>query len=137
MIYDTSYPEEKKRAEVRFESLLSKGKKFELKEIKAKRSLSQNSYLHVLFSLYGIENGYNLIESKSLVKRSCPWMIYETKGVKFVRETSKLDKDEMTKFIEWFRNWSGQQGCYLPNAEEYTNSRSYYDGEIDRCETFL
>jgi len=137
MIYNSSIQEDRKRAETRFESLINNGRKFELKEVKPMRTLNQNSYLHVLFSLYGVENGYTLIESKSLVKRSCPFMVYESNGIKFVKETSKLDVQEMIDFIEWFRDWSGQQGCYLPSVDEYKSSHDHFNREIERCSNFL
>ncbi len=48
MTYELTNEIEIAQAETRFKYLIKKGKKIELKEIKHKRSISQNSYLHLI-----------------------------------------------------------------------------------------
>ena len=69
MILDTSNPLDSKKAETYFKKLLEAKKKIELKEIKAKRSIKHNAYLHVCITLFAIEFGYTIEESKTLLKR--------------------------------------------------------------------
>ena len=114
---------DRQKFETRTRYLLEKRKKVDLKEISSNRTPSQNKYVHVLFSLFGIEFGYTLEESKTHAKRKCQFMHYEKNGEKFLKKTSKLDKVEMTKFIEWFRNYAGMKGCYLPSSEEYLREK--------------
>lgn len=117
-------------------SILNK-KKVEFNNIKECRTVQSNKYLHVLFALYGIEIGLTLEESKTFVKRSCPFGTYEKKNVKFLRKTSLFDTLEMTNFIDWFRTWSAQQGYYLPSSEEYIMQHLFIDNEIERNKEFL
>ena len=119
------------------QTLLDKGAKVELKEVKSKRTLNQNSYLYALFSLWCIEFGYTLHEGKTLLKRECGFMTYEKNGQKFLRSTADLDTKEMTEFIEWFRNYSSSQGLYLLSSEEYITHRFEIDKEIDRFKPYL
>lgn len=128
---------DRQKFETRVKHLLDKRKKVELKEIVKARSLSQNAYVHVLFSLFGMEFGYTLEESKIHAKRKCNFMHYEKNGEKFLKKTSKLDKKEMTDFIEWFRNYAGMKGCYLPSSEEYLRERFFFDSEIERYKEFM
>ena len=48
----------------------------ELKKIHPKRSINQNSYLHVCISIFAIETGYTLDEMKEVLKRKCSFMRY-------------------------------------------------------------
>ena len=111
--------------------------KIELKKIGAKRSISINSYLHVCISLFAIEFGYTLAESKTMLKRECDFMVYEKNGVKFLKETSKQSNEECSKFVEWIRNYSSEQGLYIPDAEEYKENQFSIDKEIDKHKTYL
>ncbi|MEC4049303.1 hypothetical protein OX284_007660, partial [Flavobacterium sp. SUN046] len=60
MIFNSEIELEKKMAIERFRFFLSKGKTFELKEKKPKRSISQNNYLHLILSWYALEYGETL-----------------------------------------------------------------------------
>jgi hypothetical protein len=111
--------------------------KVELKKLGGKRSISINSYLHVCISIYSIEFGYTLAESKVMLKRECGFMVYEKKGLKFLIETSKQTNEECSKFVEFIRNYSAKQGLYIPDADEYKNNRFEIDKEIDKYKTHL
>jgi len=128
---------DKERFKTYSNTLLDKGAKVELKEVKTKRTLNQNNYVHCLFSLFAIEYGYTLAEAKTFIKRECGFMTYEKNGQKFLRSTADLDTKEMTEFIEWFRNYSSSQGLYLLSLEEYITHRFEIDKEIDRFKPYL
>ena len=137
MLINPRNPLELKKANTYYEKLVSGGFKFELKKIIKKRSLSINSYLHVCLSIYAIEFGYTLIESKTYLKRTCPFMVYEKNGQKFLKETSKMNNQECAEFVEWVRNYSAKQGLYIPDAEEYKLNRYEIDKEIKNYNKYL
>ena len=124
MLLDLSIPEELIRAQDYFEKLVDFGAKIELKRIPEKRTVKQNSYLHALFALFGGEIGLTTEESKTLVKRELGY-IYEKNGLKFLRKTSEMDTQELTEFIDKFRNYSSKNGFYLPSADEF--NENYFD----------
>ena len=126
-----------KRAETHFKKLVNGNTPFELKKLIKKRSLSINAYLHVCITLYAIHFGYTLDEAKTLLKRLCPFMIYEKNGKKFLKQTSKMNNLECSEFVEWIRNHSAQEGCYIVDAEEYKLNKFSIDKEIDKHKTYL
>lgn len=136
MIYDSRNEIEVNKAKVRFENLIKKQSKFELKEIKIK-SVKLNSYLHVCISIYAIEFGYTLDEAKTHLKRSCDFMIYEKNGDLFLRRTRDLNNEERSSFVEWIRNYSSNEGLYIPDAEEYKQNRFEIDKEISKFKSYL
>ncbi len=103
MLYDLSNKHDRTLAHVYWERLLKNKKKIELRSMITKRTIDQNSYVHVLFNLYGIEYGYTKEEAKTIIKRACPFMRYEKNGNTFLKGTSDLDTKEMKNFINWFR----------------------------------
>ena len=128
---------DKERAKTRLKVLIDKGAKIELTEIKGKRTIRQNSYLHVCISLFAIEFGYTLDEAKTLLKRQCEFMKYSKNGQLFLKRTRDMDTKELTEFIEWIRNYSSQQGLYLPTSEEYLLHRFEIDKEIEQNKNYL
>lgn len=135
MIYDLS--KEQERATFYFNKLIEEGATIELKKKREKRTINQNSYVHALFSFFGIETGYTLNESKQLIKESCPFMQYTKNGTKFLRSTANLDTKEMTDFITWFRNFAGRNGVFLPSPEEYLKGYLDYEKEIEQHKKYL
>jgi hypothetical protein len=135
--YDLSKELDRISVQVKLNALKNKGAEIELKEIKPLRSLQANKYLHVCLALYGIEFGYTLEEVKTDMKRMCSFMTYEKNGKKFLRHTSKMQTDELTKFIEWIRTYSAQNGLYIPSADEYKINRISIDNEIERHKEWL
>ena len=117
--------------------MLSKNKVIELKERKTKRTIKQNSYLHVIISLFSINIGYTLEEAKTHLKRHCNFMIYKKGGESFLKSTAVLDTKELTDFIEWIRNYSSENGFYLPSPEEYIENQVYINQEIERHKEYL
>jgi len=124
---------QRKKAESYFEKLCEKGAKIELKKIPEKRSLSQNKYLHALFTLWGDEFGYSTDEAKQVVKMSIGY-VYEKSGFTFVAKTSEMNTKQLAEFIDKFRNWSSSQGCYLPSSDEMGLNWDYFAQQIERAE---
>ncbi len=84
-----------------------------------KRTISQNAYLHVLFSIWGLHHGYLLNEAKQEVKEAIGYS-YIKKGKRYYKQTSKMDSVELTIFIDKFRDWSNiVHNYYLLTADEY------------------
>ena len=137
MKLDLSNEYDKAKAQTRLKVLTDKGAKIELKEIRNKRSLKQNSYLHVCVSLFAIELGYNLDESKTLLKRECPFMRYEKNGQTFLKRTREMDSKELTEFIDWIRNYAGINGVDIPSPEIYQLHRFQIDKEIEMNKRYL
>lgn len=133
MLYDTSNELDKNRAIERFKFLLNKGKIIELKEKRKIRSISQNSYLHLILSWYALEMGETLEYTKREIfkKQVNPDLfIYEFINRKTgeIREELKsstlLDTKEMTTAIDRFRNFASIScGIYLPEPEDLVNLR--------------
>ena len=137
MIYDTANIVDSTDANIYLKKLIKKGAKVEVKEIKKKRSLSLNAYMHVVITLYAIHFGYTIEEAKTLLKRMCNFMIYEKNGNKFLKRTRDLDNEVCSNFVEWIRNEAAKHGCYIPDADNYTKNRFAIDKEISKNREFL
>ena len=135
--YDLSKLDDLRDFKTKCEYLVGNQKKVDLKAIRKARSMSQNSYLHVCISLFAIEFGYTLEESKTFLKRECSFMIYEKNNSVFLKQTSKMNSKELTEFIEWLRNYASENGLYIPSSEEYIENRFNIDQEIDKFKTYL
>lgn len=136
MKLDLSKQSELNKAMSRFEALAEKGAKIELTEIRKARSLSQNAYLHVVLSLYGIHFGYTLAEAKTDLKRNYG-LVYEKNGKKYLTSTSGLDSKKLTEFIDYIRDVAGSNGCYIPSSEDYLLNKFEIDREIERNSKYL
>lgn len=108
--------------------LLKKQVIVEVKERKRQRSLSQNSYLHVVLAYFASEFGYDLETVKyDFFKRQVNKDIFARErrnkngiSVTYMRSSRDLDTGEMTTAIERFRNWSASEaGLYIPEPNEY------------------
>jgi hypothetical protein len=114
--------------------LIEKGAKVDLTEKKNKRSIDQNSYLHVCVGFVAKESGYTMEEAKTTLKREFgSFLVYEKRGRKFLRSTSDLDAKECTQFIDFIRNLAMNQfGCYIPTSEEYLTNSFDIDKLLDQ-----
>lgn len=127
MIYDLSKPLDRERFKMRVNHLFANCRQVELID-KAKRSLSQNSYLHVLLSIVALDQGETIEYVKeNYYKRLVNPDIFVLhkndrilgKEVEVLRSSKELTKEEMSKSIDKLRNWaSSELGCYLPSADE-------------------
>ena len=122
MIFDLSSKFGAQKAREKLKEYFDKGYTVKIERIRQKRTLRQNSYLHVVIQLYAIHLGYTLDEAKLFLKRNCDFMRYEKGGEEFYRRTRDLDTKECTMFIEWIRNRSSQEGYYIPSANESLQS---------------
>jgi len=128
MIYNTSKPFQKNQAIERFNYLIAKEKTIELTVKHPKRSISQNSYLHLILTWFSIETGYTMEEVKLEIFKKLvnPNMFYEGEfdgklGLKIERwrSTASLNKEEMTLAVTRFRNFSSKEaGIYLPEPKD-------------------
>jgi len=126
MIYDPKNPLHQKQAIEKLNYFISKEKRFELKAKNDKRSISQNSYLHLILSWFGVETGYTLEEVKQeIFKKHVNANIFydgDIKGIITVsrwRSTADLDTAEMTLAIDRFRDFSSKElGIYLPEPKD-------------------
>ena len=128
MIYNTEIELDKLKANERFYYLISNKKTFELKEVKPKRSIRQNSYLHLILSWYSLEYGETLAYIKQEVfKKQINKDIFEFEYVNkktgeirlAYKSTSQLDSKEMTTAIDRFRNYASKEaGIYLPEPND-------------------
>lgn len=145
MVYVLSNPLDVQNARTRLELLIKRGCVAELTEKKAKRSLSQNSYLHLLLSYFASQTG-NTLEwvKQQYYKKLCNPDIFIGERedqflgrVRYVRSSADLRTDEMNLSIERFRNWSASKaGIYLP---EPTNEAEIaaLQVEVERYKTYL
>lgn len=127
-LYNLKNPYDRQKFNDKVKSLLLKQEYVELAVKHTKRSLAQNSYLHLLLGFFASEFGYTLEEVKfDIFKRHCNPDIFirqrrNKRGneVRYVRSSTELDTAEMTRAIERFRNYSSAQcGLYLPEPNEH------------------
>lgn len=137
MIYDLDNDIQKKQAVAYFKKMLDDKKKVKVEWIRPKRSIKQNAFLHVCIDMFAVHFGYKPSEAKILLKRMCPFMTYEKKGQKFLIETSQMTDTECGQFIEWVLIYSNEQGCYIPDAEEYLKNKEQIDREISLQKQYL
>lgn len=125
MRFDASITLDQNRATERLNYLIEKEKTFEITVKNPKRSISQNSYMHLIFSWFGIEFGYTMEEVKQDIfkKHVNSDIFYEgTKEglvtIELWRSSADLDTKELTLAIDRFRDFSAKQGCYLPEPSD-------------------
>ena len=137
MKFNTAIESDLNKAKVRFEYLCEKQKIIELTASRKPRSINQNSYLHVVITLYAIEYGYTLNEAKTDLKRMCGFMTYEKNNSRYLKETKKMNSLELTEFIDWIRNFASQNGLYIPTSDEYKENKFSIDNEIGKFKEYL
>ena len=119
---------QKTQALAYLEILIENKSVFEIIKKNPKRSLSQNSYLHLILSHFSIEFGYDLEYTKQelfkgIVNKDLFLVVSENKITEvfyeYYRSSTKLDSKEMTIAIDRFRDYSASNGLYLPAPDEY------------------
>ena len=145
MIYNLANPLDAQNAKTRLELLTKRQCIIELTEKKAKRSLNQNAYLHLILGFFASQTG-NTLEwvKQQYYKKLCnPDLFIGEKDdkflgrIKYVRSSADLRTDEMNLSIERFRNWSAMEaGIYIP---EPTNEAEIaaMQIEVERYKTYL
>jgi len=137
MIYDLSNNIDKNKASFKLDELIKSSKVIELTEKRKKRTISQNSYLHVAISLLAIDTGYTLEEIKTVLKRECIFMRYKKESNVFLKRTRDLDTKELTDFIEFIIDYAGKLGIYIPSSEEYLINQIEINKEIQYNKQYL
>jgi hypothetical protein len=120
-----------------FEKLCKGNVPFEVTKKRKRKSVSNNSYLHVCITLFAIEYGYNLEEAKTLLKRNCYFMVYVKNGSSFLKRVRDMDDAECADFTTWIRNYSSKQGLYIPTPEEYVLNQYEIDKQINNHKEYL
>lgn len=145
MIYDLTNPLDAQNARTRLGMLIRRGSVVELTEKKPKRSLSQNSYLHLILGYFASQTG-NTLEwvKQQYYKKLCNPDIFIGERedqflgrVRYVRSSADLRTDEMRLSIDRFRNWSADEaGIYLPEATSEAELAAL-QVEVERYRTYL
>jgi len=137
MKYNLADKSEKSQAMSYFMKLVNKKSLVEVKKISPKRSLSQNSYLHLLIGAFGAHFGYTIDEAKIVYKdMNSSTFLYEKNGRKFYRSSADLTKEDMAKTIDTFMQKSAEQGYTLPLATDQEWLRQI-ENEIERSRYYL
>lgn len=119
MKYNFAIPAEVTRAREYLHQLIENKSLAEVKKVSPKRSLNQNSYLHLLLQGFGSHFGYSLPEAKLIYKEiNGNIYSYKKKDRVFYRSSADLTKEEMTNSIERFREESAKAGYPLPSATD-------------------
>ena len=138
MIYDSKKEYDRKKMKDRIIKLVNNNKVIEVKEVRNKRTLQQNKYLHVLCTFFGIDTGFTIEEVKFLIKTNMSSMfMYQRSGEKFYRSTADLDTKEMTDVIHWFKDFAEIHGIKLPDAQWCAENYASLQAEYSRHEMYL
>jgi hypothetical protein len=145
MVYDTSNPLDKANFLLRAKKLADKGAIIELTEKKPRRTLSQNSYLHVTIAYFASQYGCTTEWAKQRYFKQLvnPELFVREKDdeflgrVKYLRSSADLDVSEMSLAIDRWRNWcSMEASIYIPSADEAILIQQM-EIEIERNKDFL
>ena len=119
MLFDTSNKVLAEKAQRYLESLISKGAKVELKQVRKNRSNFQNRWFHAVVKEVSDYTGYELDETKELLKRK-GGLNYTKNGHQFTKSTSRLDVKEFSEFMERIIRVCAQElDLSLPDPELY------------------
>ena len=145
MVYDTSNPLDKANFLLRAKKLAESGKIVELTEKKPRRTLSQNSYLHVTIAYFASQYGCTTEWAKQRYFKQLvnPELFVREKDdeflgrVKYLSSSADLDVSEMSLAIDRWRNWcSMEASIYIPSADEAILIQQM-EIEIERNKEFL
>ena len=145
MVYDTSNPLDNANFLLRAKKLADKGAIIELTEKKPRRTLSQNSYLHVTIAYFASQYGCTTEWAKQRYFKQLvnPELFVREKDdeflgrVKYLRSSADLDVSEMSLAIDRWRNWcSMEASIHIPSADEAILIQQM-EIEIERSKEFL
>lgn len=146
MLYDPTNPLSAQSARLRFDKLMQGTEPFELRKKAIKRTLNQNSYLHLIIAYFASQTGNTLEYVKRTYYKTAvnPHLFIVEKEdkilhkpVKTLRSSSDLTTEEMSESIERFKNWSASRAeIVLPDAE---NERELIAAqlEVERYKNYL
>lgn len=145
MIFNLNNPFEHDKFKEYVNKLYSQKVVVEVKKRLPNRSLSQNSYLHLILGWFACETGYSLEEVKlDYFKKTCNRDLFERKKINkqgkeitYIRSSTELTTGEMTTAIERFRNYaSAQASIYLPAPNE-SQFLIHIQQEMERNKEFI
>lgn len=137
MKYNLADFDEEQMAYAYMQRLAAKGAIVNISKVNPNRTLSQNSYLHLLLADFGGHFGYNLEEAKQVYKELNPDLYkYVKKGRTFWRSSAELDKDQMAKSIDRLMQASAKHGHPLPPATDQGWLREV-EREAEQMERYL
>lgn len=143
MIYNASKPIDVQNSREKFEDIISKGVIFELKEKRKRRSISQNSYLHLILAYFALQTGYTAGEVKQDIFKKIVNSLTFYDGefgdlmIQRWRSTADLSTVELTSCIEKFRHYSNEQaGIYLPVPEDLVHLQEI-EQEVENNKYYL
>lgn len=138
MKFNLAIEAETERAQSYLDMLKEKKALAEIVKVSPKRSLNQNSYLHLLLSAFGAHFGWTLQEAKTYYKREInpDIYVYEKQYIKFLKSSADLSKEDMTRSIDRLRQHSAEQGYPLPTADNEEALRSL-ENAIEQARYFL
>ncbi len=100
-------------------------------KLSTKRSLQQNAYLHLLFtilteSLNDLGNNFTMLEVKELMKAKFALIdvVNEESGEvlgKRIKHTSEMTKTQLNEFFESIIRWAAEMNIILPYPSEQIN----------------
>lgn len=126
MWFDLKDKEQAKEASKLLDSYSKRGEYVKIVARSPQRTLPQNAYMHVLFSIFSLETGYSNEYTKQYIfKRFVCHDVFldveivDGKEVVQVRSTNDLSKAECHLCLERFRNFAALElGIYLPQPHE-------------------
>jgi len=121
MTYDLSNLFDIERTKFYLNKLIEKGARIELKEVRKKRTIDQNSLLHMWIEVFREHIGElsfdackrdvkrTLLGVKEVTNRFTGEIMFED------YKTSQMDTKELGEFMDRFKVWANVEfGCYLP-----------------------
>lgn len=146
MKYDMSNALHREQLQKRLDKFLKdKQGIVEFTEVKPKRTIKQNNYLHLILGFFACEYGesidyvkeyyFKYAANKELFLRIKEDKLLGNRG--YLRSSSELTTEEMTLAIERFRDWSSiNAGIYLPSSDEH-RLLELADIEVSRNKQYL
>lgn len=143
MLYNLQDELSRKRFSTRVKALWEKGAIVELTD-KSRRTLNQNSYLHVALGCLALETGNSLevIKQEIYKRRVNPDLYVRTKSdpvlgrVEYLRSSRDLNKEEMSLSIDRYLRFCADNGVYVPQpGDEALLAALEY--EIARAEKYF
>ena len=141
MNYDLRNKDDRKKF-LRYANSLMKNQRRNVKLIdESGRTLNQNSYLHVLCRIMAMETGVTERYAKDVYfkgmanpdifisEREDP---ITTTKMAYLKSTTELTVQEMSRAINNFRHWSEDNGYYLPEADIDDSGNVTFSSQDDK-----
>lgn len=135
MIFDPNLEDYRTKPIEYLKYLMDKSKRFELKELRKRRTINQKGYLYFAFKQVQIDTGYSLEEVKqTLFKEICNPDIFIREGRlgKYLRSSEEVNTKEMSLATERFRDYCvSEMDIYIPEPNEEEKIKMW-EAELSR-----